>query len=117
MTAALRNKPPFKWGPTMRSKFALSVAACLLLTLTVPAQGAEPAKPSAPGSQPVAARVDRAGGVTVKVTPRSLATEAPVWEFAVVLDTHSVNLADDLARSSVLIDAQGRRHAPLMWEG
>lgn len=93
------------------------VAAGVLLALAAAAQAADPAKRSAAGSQPAAAQVDRAGGVTVKVTPRSLAKDAAVWEFAVVLETHSVDLADDLVRSSVLIDSQGQRHAPLAWEG
>lgn len=65
----------------------------------------------------LAPQVDRAGGVTAKVTPRTLARNAPTWEFAVVLDTHTQELSQDLARSAVLVDAHGARHAPLAWEG
>jgi hypothetical protein len=56
-------------------------------------------------------------GVTVKVTPKVLAADARVWEFAVVLDTHSADLSDDLTRTAALIGSDGKRIAPLAWEG
>lgn len=62
-------------------------------------------------------QTDKAGGVTVKVTPRNLGRNAAVWEFTVVLDTHTQDLSQDLARSAVLVDAQGARHLSLGWEG
>ena len=61
-------------------------------------------------------RTSSAAGVTVKVTPKSVAPGA-TWEFAVVLDTHSQDLRDDLLKNAVLVDTQGGRHAPLAWEG
>lgn len=57
------------------------------------------------------------GGVTVDVTPAELAAGAKVWSFKVVLDTHSQDLSDDLAKSAVLLDAQGREGKPIAWEG
>jgi hypothetical protein len=62
-------------------------------------------------------RTSSAAGVTVKVTPKDVAPGAATWAFAVVLDTHSKDLSDDLAKNAVLLDAQGGRHAPLAWEG
>lgn len=62
-------------------------------------------------------RTSSAGGVTLNVTAQSVAAGAAVWEFAVVLTTHSGNLGDDLVKSSALLDAQGGRHSPLAWEG
>jgi hypothetical protein len=62
-------------------------------------------------------RTTSVSGVTVKVTPKRIAPDAAAWEFAVVLDTHSQDLSDDLAKNSVLVDAQGVRHAPLAWDG
>jgi hypothetical protein len=62
-------------------------------------------------------RTSSAAGVTVKVTPKSVAAGAATWEFGVVLDTHSQPLDDDLAKSAVLVDSRGARHAPLAWEG
>jgi hypothetical protein len=60
-------------------------------------------------------RTSTAAGVTVKVTPKALAGD--VWEFAVVLDTHSQDLADDLTKAAVLAVAGGQRHSPIAWEG
>lgn len=54
------------------------------------------------------------GGVTVKVAPRNLAGR--VWEFDVVMDTHTQPLTDDLARSAVLVTPQGEV-APASWSG
>lgn len=56
-------------------------------------------------------------GVAVAVTPKNVASDAKVWEFRVVLDTHSQDLSDDLARSAALVDAAGRRQAAVAWEG
>ena len=57
------------------------------------------------------------GGVTVAVTPAELDARAKVWAFRVVLDTHSQELSDDLVKTSVLVDGQGREGKPLAWEG
>ena len=64
-----------------------------------------------------AAQKDSANGVTVAVTPRNLSREAKVWEFAVVFDTHSQDLADDVAKSAVLLDGRGNEFKALGWEG
>lgn len=62
---------------------------------------------------PAATQSSAAGGVTVKVTPRPGPGE---WAFAVVLDTHSASLDDDLAKSAVLV-VDGRELAPTQWAG
>ena len=54
--------------------------------------------------------------VIVKVTPKPATADASEWEFAVVLDTHSEDLADDLAKSSVLL-VDGREIRPSQWSG
>lgn len=56
-------------------------------------------------------------GVTVAVTPAELDASSKVWAFKIVLDTHSQDLSDDLAKSAVLVDAQGRQSSPVAWEG
>jgi len=54
-------------------------------------------------------------GVTVKLTPRSLA--GAEWEFEVVFDTHSGELKDDLLTAAVLV-ADGRTpSSPTGWQG
>ena len=55
--------------------------------------------------------------VTVKVTPQNVAGDAKTWSFAVVLDTHSAALNDDLVKSSLLLDSAGGRFTPLGWDG
>ena len=62
-------------------------------------------------------RTSASQGVTVKVTPKVLTPDGPDWEFAVVLDTHSADLSDDLTRTASLIGANGERIAPSAWEG
>jgi hypothetical protein len=65
----------------------------------------------------LAAQTSSARGVTVKVTPQNVASDATTWNFAVVLDTHSADLSDDLVKSSLLLDEAGRRFTPLGWDG
>jgi len=56
-------------------------------------------------------------GVTVAVTPRTLSGDAEIWDFNIVLDTHSQDLSDDLAKSVVLLDGSGARYEPVAWDG
>ena len=53
-------------------------------------------------------------GVTITVTPQELA--GPAWKFQVVLDTHSQDLKDDLAKSATLL-AGGEKIAASAWQG
>jgi hypothetical protein len=63
------------------------------------------------------AHTSSARGVTVKVTPQNVAGDAIMWDFAIVLDTHSADLNDDLVKSSLLLDSAGGRFAPVAWDG
>ena len=65
----------------------------------------------------LATQKDSANGVTVAVTPDNVAADAKVWEFKVVLDTHSQDLSDDLAKSAVLIDGRGNEFKAIGWDG
>ncbi|WP_332814381.1 hypothetical protein, partial [Ramlibacter sp.] len=56
-------------------------------------------------------------GVTVKVTPRVVGADNARWQFAVVLDTHSNDLNDDLVNTATLVTADGREIRPLAWAG
>ncbi len=91
-----------------RARIAVSLAALLLaaspLAATAPAAGAAPATQSS---------VD--GGVTVKVTPKAIGAAGSRWEFSIVLDTHSADLNDDLARSASLTTDDGRTLKPSSW--
>jgi hypothetical protein len=55
-------------------------------------------------------------GVTIKVTPKGLSGTATDWHFAVVLDTHSQELSDDLSKTAVL-HVSGQQIAAKAWSG
>ena len=56
-------------------------------------------------------------GVTVKVTPTLIGSPDRRWEFAIVLDTHSADLSDDLIQSASLTTNDGRTLKPVNWTG
>lgn len=64
-----------------------------------------------------AAQTNREGAVTVKVAPRNLAPDAASWDFEITLETHTQALDQDLTRSAILIDAAGKSHTAIGWEG
>ena len=57
------------------------------------------------------------GGVVVDVVPQNVAPDAESWDFKIALNTHTKPLSQDLAQVSVLVDAEGKTHAPLSWDG
>jgi hypothetical protein len=65
----------------------------------------------------LATQTSSARSVTVKVTPQNVAGDAKTWSFAIVLDTHSAELNDDLVKSSALLDSAGGRFTPVAWDG
>jgi hypothetical protein len=62
-------------------------------------------------------RTSSTAGVTVKVTPKLVTADVPVWEFAVVLDSHVQDLTDDLLKTTVLLDRAGSPQSPSAWDG
>lgn len=84
-----------------------------LATATLSATATAPRPPPA---QTYAAKTVAGGGVTVKVTPTSMAPGAPL-AFDVAMDTHSVDLTDDLLKVAVLRDEQGTEYKPTVWDG
>lgn len=63
----------------------------------------------------LAEQTNTEGGVTVRVGPEEITNER--WVFRVTLDTHSVELNDDMEKSVVLRDDVGNESEPLWWEG
>ena len=90
-------------------KHIAAIAGALALALV---GSADASAQSAP-----AAQTSSGGGVTVTVTPNTVAADASRWQFEIVVSTHSVELSHDLVQLAALIDAAGRRHAPLAWDG
>jgi hypothetical protein len=62
-------------------------------------------------------KVDDQASVTITVTPTLLSAESGEWKFDVVMDTHSVELDQDMTKVAVLIDEQRKEYRALNWEG
>lgn len=73
--------------------------------------------PSLAAPMALAPQTRSEGGVHVKVTPKNITVGADTWDFEVALNTHSVALNQDLANTTVLVDAQGKQYLPMAWEG
>lgn len=56
-------------------------------------------------------------GVTLRAKPIEIGAKVKSWTIEIALDTHSQELADDFTRSAVLIEASGKPHAPVAWDG
>jgi len=65
----------------------------------------------------LAEQTSRDRGVTVRVKPIDVSLSAKTWKFAVVLETHTQELADDLVRVATLNGAGGPPHPPTDYEG
>lgn len=91
------------------------VSAVLLVALVLGAAllGSAPSS-AAPA---LAARTSDEAGVRVVVTPKALGPGVTVWEFTVVMDTHTKPLDDDLVQVAALVDGGGRRYVPVAWQG
>lgn len=55
--------------------------------------------------------------VTVTVTPVDVSAQAKEWKFDIVMDTHSVELDQDMSKITILVDDQGNEYKSLRWEG
>ena len=62
-------------------------------------------------------KIDEQVSVTVTVTPSDLGVESKEWKFDVVLNTHSVELDQDMTEVAALVDNSGNEYKPLRWEG
>lgn len=92
--------------------FAGWVASAGLVLATAPLVAMAQASPEATATQSSSDQ-----GVTVKVTPKSIGSPDSRWEFAIVLDTHSADLSDDLTQSATLTTDDGRTFKPVSWVG
>ena len=62
-------------------------------------------------------KIDDQANVTVTVTPTFFLAESREWKFNVVMDTHSVDLDQDMTKVSILTNEQGKEYKALSWEG
>lgn len=61
-------------------------------------------------------RTNEGGSVTVSVTPLNLEPGSPS-EFEVAMNTHSVDLSNDMLDTVVVRDDAGKEYTPTAWEG
>jgi len=90
----------------MRTRLITWLLSIVVTVFAASGVTAAPALPTQTSSQ---------SGVTVKITPRTLA--AGTWEFEVVFDTHSQELTDDLGKTAVLVSDGRTSHSPVKWQG
>lgn len=62
-------------------------------------------------------KVSAEGEVTVKITPLELSSKASEWRFEVGINTHSLELSQNLVDVAVLVDGQGKEYRPINWQG
>ena len=62
-------------------------------------------------------KTEEQASVTVVVTPLDLSTNSKEWKFDVGMNTHSVELDQDMTKIAVLVDDQGKEYKPVSWEG
>lgn len=89
-----------------RMKLVGTVLVACLVAVPVAATAKEFAQLSSQGQ-----------GVTLRARPVDIAANGKSWTLEIAVDTHSQDLADDFTRTAVLIDAKGKPHAPLAWDG
>lgn len=67
-------------------------------------------------SSPFATKSNSGGSVDVEVTPTALNIGEPM-AFDLAMNTHSVDLSDDMTQIAVLRDDAGKEYKPTAWEG
>ena len=108
MTHPLNTPKKLRWCATAW----LGMAAIALVLTAVPVASLAQVSATALATQSSSER-----GVTVKVTPQAMGSPEGRWTFAVVLDTHSADINDDLVQSASLITNDGRTIKPGSWTG
>lgn len=98
---------------TPRRRALLAAAAVAAVVALVPFAVGH----AQPESSALAAQKSAERGVTVSVRPIDLSVAAKRWAFEVVLDTHSVDLSDDLAKATLLVDDRGAEYRAAGWQG
>ena len=91
-----------------------AVPVALAPTPVPTAKGPEPTP--TPTAKSLTAQVVAGGGMTVLVRPPTLKLGQAV-EFGIVLDSHSVEIVEDMAKSVVLRTETGKEYTPAAWDG
>ena len=104
---------------------ALLLVACSGGTTPAAAPALTKAPSVATNAQPATSKSDSAGfetksneggSVTVDVKPTAVEAGKPV-AFDIVMNTHSVDLSDDMTKITILRDDTGKEYKPTAWDG
>lgn len=104
---------------------ALVLAACSRGTTPTAAPAPTQAPSVATKAQPAMSKADGAGfetksneggSVTMDVKPTALEVGKPIT-FDIAMNTHSVELSDDMTKITILRDDAGKEHKPTAWDG
>ncbi len=111
---------------TICALIALVLVACSGAAIPTPAPTQVPtvlptaavnsSKPSGKSSSALATKSNSGGSVDVDVTPTALNVGEPIT-FDVAMNTHSVDLSDDLTKIAILRDDAGKEYKPMAWDG
>ncbi len=93
------------------------VAGFLIFYQNRPTAEKAPASPVATSTATWEAKIDDQANVNVVITPLDLGAQSAEWKFDVGMNTHSVELDQDMTQIAVLIDDRGREHKPIRWDG
>lgn len=62
-------------------------------------------------------KIDSQADVDVEVTPVDLSANTDEWKFYISLNTHSVDIGQDISAVSALFDEKRNEYKALRWEG
>ena len=62
-------------------------------------------------------KTDNQAAVSITIAPIDISSHSKEWKFDIVMDTHSVELDQDMTESAILIDDQDKEYKPISWEG
>ncbi|MBI5029263.1 MAG: hypothetical protein HZB51_01955 [Chloroflexi bacterium] len=102
---------------TLLASISFLLAACSSPTPTVsPTLVAKQANSTGKAASAFATKNNSGGSVDVAVTPLAISASEPVV-FDIVMNTHSVDLSDDMTQIVILRDDTGKEYKPTGWEG
>lgn len=85
--------------------------------LEIPREQDRPQNANSKNEANLETKTDNQANVSMAVTPLDVPSGKSEWKFNVVMNTHTVELDQDLTKSAVLTDDQGRKYEPIRWEG
>lgn len=68
-------------------------------------------------SQKWETKIDDQVSIAVVVTPLDLSRQSTDWKFDIGMNTHSVELDQDMTVAAVLVDDGGKEYKPIKWDG